>query len=349
MPITVCLAVLGRHVEDLHMFEVLLGDQPALTPDQAFYQRALSGDAAEATHQTELHLKEQSFESGLEEVVLGGLKLAERDARRGLLDAERAQRVSDTVKEMLENLADFAPRRWFGKNHQKEKDDKAAHGLASLKAAEAGEDEGEAAIDRATLAPGWREDDAILCVGGRTPLDEASAALLAEILKRRGLGAKATATEATSAGHIASLAGTEAKLVCLCYLGLGPGPAHIRYLVKRLRRILPEGTAILVAYFPNGSGAGSVKEMLAAAEADSYAASLKEAADIAVATAKGEIKSKESDEAAAPGSAAKSEIKSVKSDEAAAPVAPSDANRVLVPAAAKRKRAALSRGRGEAS
>jgi predicted PurR-regulated permease PerM len=348
MPMTVCLAVLGRHVEDLHMFQVLLGDEPALTPDQCFYQRALSGDAAEATHQAELHIKEQSFESGLEEVVLGGLKLAERDARRGLLDAERAQRVSNTVKEMLENLADFAPRRWFAKN-QKENDDKAT-GLASLKAAEAGEDEGETgAIDRAELAPGWREDDAILCVGGRTPLDEAAAALLAEILKRRGLGAKAPATEATSAGHIASLAGTEAKLVCLCYLGLGTGPAHVRYLVKRLRRILPEGTAILVAYFPNGSGAGSVKEMLAAAEADSYAASLKEAADIAVATAKGEIKSKEPGEAAAPVSPAKSEIKSVKSSETAAPVASPEANRVLVPAAAKRKRAALSRGRGEVS
>jgi predicted PurR-regulated permease PerM len=349
MPMTVCLAVLGRHVEDLHMFQVLLGDEPALTPDQCFYQRALSGDAAEATHQAELHIKEQSFESGLEEVVLGGLKLAERDARRGLLDAERAQRVSNTVKEMLENLADFAPRRWFAKNHQKENDDKAT-GLASLKAAEAGEDEGETgAIDRAELAPGWREDDAILCVGGRTPLDEAAAALLAEILKRRGLGAKAPATEATSAGHIASLAGTEAKLVCLCYLGLGTGPAHVRYLVKRLRRILPEGTAILVAYFPNGSGAGSVKEMLAAAEADSYAASLKEAADIAVATAKGEIKSKEPGEAAAQVSAAKSEIKSVKSSEAAAPVVSPEANRVLVPAAAKRKRAASSRGRGEVS
>jgi hypothetical protein len=349
MPITVCLAVLGRHVEDLHMFEVLLGDEPALTPDQAFYQRALSGDAAEATHQTECHLKEKSFESGLEEVVLGGLKLAERDARRGLLDAERTRRVSDTVKEMLENLADFAPRRWFGKNHQKE-DDKAAHGLASLKAAEAGEDGSEtAAIDRATLAPGWREDDAILCVGGRTPLDEAAAVLLAEILKRRGLGATAPATEATSAGHIASLAGTEAKLVCLCYLGLGAGPAHIRYLVRRLRRILPEGTAILVAYFPNGSGAGSVKEMLAAAEADSYAASLQEAADIATATAKGEVKSKEQSEAAAPAAAAKGEIKTVKSREAASPVASPEANRVLVPTAAKRKRAVLSRGRGEVS
>jgi hypothetical protein len=269
---------------------------------------------------------------------------------------------------MLENLADFAPRRWFGKNHQKE-DDKTAHGLASLKAAEAGEDENETgAIDRATLAPGWREDDAILCLGGRTPLDEAAAALLAEILKRRGLGAKAPATEATSAGHIASLAGTKAKLVCLCYLGLGAGPAHIRYLVRRLRRILPEGTAILVAYFPNGSGTGSVKEMLAAAEADSYAASLKEAADVAVATAKGEIKCKESGEAAAPGSAAKSEIKSkesgeaaapvgaakseienVKSSEAAGPVASPEANKVLVPAAAKRKRAPLSRSRSEVS
>jgi predicted PurR-regulated permease PerM len=350
MPITVCLAVLGRHVEDLHMFEVLLGDEPALTPDQCFYQRALSGDAAEATHQTELHLKEQSFESGLEEVVLGGLKLAERDARRGMLDAEKAQRVSTTVKEMLENLADFAPRRWFAKNHQKEKDDKAAHGLASLKAAEAGEDESETPIDRATLAPGWREDDAILCVGGRTPLDEAAAALLAEILKRRGLGATAPATEATSAGHIASLAGTEAKLVCLCYLGLGTGPAHIRYLVRRLRRILPEGTAILVVYFPDGSGAGSVKEMLAAAEADSYAASLKEAADIAVATAKGEVKSKEPGDAAAPSAPAKSEIKNVKSSEAAAPApVASEANRVLASAAAKRKRAALSRSRGEVS
>jgi predicted PurR-regulated permease PerM len=326
MPITVCLAVLGRHVEDLHMFEVLLGDEPALTPDQCFYQRALSGDAAEATHQAELNLKEKNFESGLEEVVLGGLKLAERDARRGLLDAERTQRVSDTVKEMLENLADLTPRRWFAKNHQKE-NDKAAHGLASLKAAESGEDEGEtAAIDRTTLAPGWREDDSILCVGGRTPLDEAAAALLAEILRRRGLGAKAPATEATSAGHIASLAGTEAKLVCLCYLGLGAGPAHIRYLVRRLRRILPEGTAILVAYFADGGGGGSVKEMLAAAEADSYAASLQEAADIATARAKGEVKTKEASEAAATSAPANGGIKSK-----AAPAATPEKERVLAP------------------
>ena len=60
MPITVCLAVLGRNVEGLGFLAVMLGDEPALTPEQRFYQRALSGDAAEATYQAELCLQDQS-------------------------------------------------------------------------------------------------------------------------------------------------------------------------------------------------------------------------------------------------------------------------------------------------
>src|SRR5262249_12155446 len=97
MPITVCLAVLGRHVEGLEFFEVLLGDEPALTSEQSFYQRALSGDAAEATYQAELALKDESLVSYLDSVALGGLKLAEYDARRGgSLDNEQAKRVGAT-------------------------------------------------------------------------------------------------------------------------------------------------------------------------------------------------------------------------------------------------------------
>lgn len=303
MPITVCLAVLGRNVEDLHVFEVLLGDEPALTPDQSFYQRALSGDAAEATYQTELCLKDQGFVSCFENVALAGLKLAERDARRGLLDAEQTERISDTVKEMLDDLADFQPRRWFSKLRQKaEEPDETRTGLASLDAAENEGVETEAApeIERAELAPGWQVDEPVLCIGGRTALDEAAAALLAEVLKKRGLGAAALETETISAGHIASLAGTEAKFVCLCYLGLGAGPAHIRYLVRRLRRILPEGTAILVALFGGERSTNAVKEVLADAEADAYATSLQEAAEIAIAAAKGELKSEEPGEDDAP-------------------------------------------------
>ena len=60
MPMTVCLAVLGRHIEGLEFFDVLLGDEPALTPEQRFYHRALAGDAAEATYEAELALKDES-------------------------------------------------------------------------------------------------------------------------------------------------------------------------------------------------------------------------------------------------------------------------------------------------
>jgi len=301
-PMTVCLAVLGRHVEGLEFFDVLLGDTPALTPEQRFYQRALTGDAAEATYHAELSLKDQSLASYLDTVALSGLKLAERDASRGALDQAQSERVAETVKEMLENLDDFAPHRWFaklrrkpeesknGKSDKDGKDEDAAGGLASLEDAGAEGEETLPKVERPELAPGWVVDEPILSIGGRTPLDEASAAILAEVLKKRGLGAHALAPDAISAGHIASLAKTEAKLVCLSYLGLGAGPALIRYVVRRLRRILPQGTLILVCYWNEQGNKAATKAMLETAEADAYATTLAEAVELCVKAAKGELK-----------------------------------------------------------
>jgi hypothetical protein len=142
-------------------------------------------------------------------------------------------------------------------------------------------------------------DEPVLCIGGRSPLDEAAAAILAEVLKKRGIGAKALPPEAISAGHIATLAKTEAKLVCLSYLGLGAGPAVIRYVVRRLRRILPEGTLILVCYWCEEGGKASVKAMLETAEADAYATTLTEAVALSIKAAKGELKSGAAPEAPA--------------------------------------------------
>jgi predicted PurR-regulated permease PerM len=298
MPMTVCLAVLGRHVEGLEFFEVLLSDEPALKPEQRFYQRALTGDAAEATYHAEMCLKEQSLASYLDSVALAGLKLAERDAMRGTLDEEQSERVAATVKEMLENLEDFAPNRWFAKRKRKAESGKDAKdeegGLASLDAA-AEDEEGDALpkVERPQLAPGWVVDEPVLAIGGRSPLDEAAAAILAEVLKKRGLATKALPAEAISAGHIASLANAEARLVCLSYLGLGAGPALIRYLVRRLRRILPEGTKILVCYWNDEGNKAATKAMLETAEADAYATSLREAVELCIKAAKGELKSED--------------------------------------------------------
>jgi hypothetical protein len=288
---------------------VLLGDEPALTPQQRFYQRALTGDAAEATYHAELCLKEQSLASYLDTVALAGLKLAERDAGRGALDEAQSERVAATVKEMLENLDEFEPHRWFGKlrrkpeNGKNGKEAKDGEGrLASLDATANGDEEGgkPPVVERSELAPGWVVDEPILSIGGRSPLDEATAAILAEVLNKRGLATKALPAEAISAGHIASLANTEAKLVCLSYLGLGAGPALIRYVVRRLRRILPEGVAILVCYWNEEGNKAATKAMLETAEADAYATTLPEAVELCVKAAKGELKA---DKAGEPASA----------------------------------------------
>jgi hypothetical protein len=272
---------------------VLLGDAPALTPAQGFYQRALIGDPAESTYHAELSLKEgRPLVTYLDEVALEGLKLAQLDAERGALDAEKMERIDATVEEMMDNLADFEPRRWFRKvPTDKEEIDEQEEGgsLATLANAEKGlEDDRLPTLEAADLAPGFEDEDAILCIGGRTPLDEAAAAMLAGILRRHGLKARAVPSESISAAHIVSLEASKAKLVCLSYLGTGGNHAPIRYLVRRLRRILPAGAKVLVGYWADESEARAVKALEATAEADVYATSLRQAAELCLNAARGQ-------------------------------------------------------------
>jgi len=56
-PLTVCLVVLGRHVERLEFLDVMFGDRPALSPPEIFYQRMLAGDPTEAAEKAEQFLK----------------------------------------------------------------------------------------------------------------------------------------------------------------------------------------------------------------------------------------------------------------------------------------------------
>lgn len=85
-PLTVCLVVLGRHVERLAFLDVMFGDRPALSPAEIFYQRMLAGDPTEATEKAEEYLKERSLSSYYDEVAIKGLLLAQSDLERDVLD-----------------------------------------------------------------------------------------------------------------------------------------------------------------------------------------------------------------------------------------------------------------------
>jgi predicted PurR-regulated permease PerM len=73
-PLTVCLVVLGRHVDRLAFLTVILGDQPALMPAELVYQRMLAKDPVEASEQARKFLREKPLLAYYEEVLLEGLR-----------------------------------------------------------------------------------------------------------------------------------------------------------------------------------------------------------------------------------------------------------------------------------
>ena len=84
-PLTLCLVVLGRHVKSLEFLDVLLGDRPALSEADRFYQRALANDPDEALDQAEKMLADRSLVDYYDSVVLPALKLAAHDEARGTI------------------------------------------------------------------------------------------------------------------------------------------------------------------------------------------------------------------------------------------------------------------------
>jgi hypothetical protein len=97
-PLTVGLVVLGRHVEHLAFLEVILGDEPALAPEENFYQRMLANDPHEAADQAEQFLKERSLSAFYDEVAIPGLALAQVDLSHGLLDADKLAQIRIGVR-----------------------------------------------------------------------------------------------------------------------------------------------------------------------------------------------------------------------------------------------------------
>jgi predicted PurR-regulated permease PerM len=267
-PLTVCLVVIGRHVEHLQFLDVLLGDRPALAPEESFYQRMLAGDPDEAAHQAEEFLKQKPLSAYYDEVAIKGLALAQLDVNRGVLDHERRVQIKETVDGVIDDLAD--------------------HGDLSP----AAKTEGQDAIDRLApvlsveeLRPAWREGETpVICIAGRGSLDEAAAAMLAQLLQKHGIGARVVPSQAVSSANIFRFDPAGVKLICLSYLEPG-GFTHARYLVRRLRRKLPQAR-VLLGLWTQTQAETERRKALKETEADLVVISLAHAVERVVAEAK---------------------------------------------------------------
>jgi predicted PurR-regulated permease PerM len=237
-PLTVCIAVVGRYVPQLAFLDILLGNQPPLKPEESFYQRLLAGDPDEATRQAEDFLKTKSLIEFYGHVALPALILAERDRLRGELDSEHVKQLANGIKTVADNLAP--------ENAKPEK--------------QAAQDDNadEAQID---------SNDIILCVAGRSDLDEAAALLLARLLEG---DERTVVTLAYNSAINISLPGLDEsriKTVCLSYLDAEAIP-HARYLARRFRRRLGTDVCIVAGFWSMGQNAAQIEHAKTETRAD---------------------------------------------------------------------------------
>ena len=270
-PLTVCLVVLGRHVERLEFLDIMLGDRPALSPPEIFYQRMLAGDPTEASEKAEEFLKERSLSSYYDEVALKGLQLAQTDAERGALNQERLTKIRDAVSEFANNLSEQEDR--VPPLVKATTDAEATSAVESV-AADAPY-ENLPILAKEDLPAEWQGEHPVLCVAGRSLIDEAAAIMLGQLSTAHGLPARVEAAEVLSTTNIFRLETAGVAIVCLVYLDASSA-AHMRYSVRRLRRKLPRAVIVLVCPAPDPDRA-ALQQLGDGAKADLVAASLGEA------------------------------------------------------------------------
>ncbi|UQD71581.1 AI-2E family transporter [Bradyrhizobium japonicum] len=239
-PLTICLVVLGRHVDRLKFLDVMLGDRPPLTPPQLAYQRMLAGDPIEAVEQAHEYLNDSSLENYYDDILLKGLRLAEADRQLGHLDQDRLNRVVSTVEELVAEL---------GARHDVEATGPSSPDLSSSPGAAITFE--RAGSEHALIPEPPTSSISVVCIPGAGRLDEATALVLAQLLRYRGIQAIAEKADASSMSKLLSLELENTALVCVCYLSQ-PSTAKIQHVVRGLSKRIGT-TRILFALLGTGA------------------------------------------------------------------------------------------------
>jgi predicted PurR-regulated permease PerM len=110
VPLTVCIAVMGRYIPEMGWLNTLLGVEPVLTPEARLYQRLVALDDEEATALAHDYARSHGVVALYDSVLVPALSLAESDRHAGALDAARTRFVADTVREIIDEVPDTEQR-----------------------------------------------------------------------------------------------------------------------------------------------------------------------------------------------------------------------------------------------
>lgn len=253
MPLTLMLVVLGRHIPAFEVFDILLGDRPALSPAETFYQRALAGHPDEAIEHAEDLLETQTLATYYDDVVLGGLRLAAAAVDRGVVKRSALRSICDTTLEVLDALAD----------HKDLEEPDAGLSPTDNQTAEAPDRHKSSDLTGCS----------VVCFPGRGPLDGAVAAMTAQLLLRAGCQVREQSRDPTQRDSSVGLELGEADAICILGLFDERSFRRLRPLMQRA-----DQTTTLIGVQRNadaattdGSAAGVLPSLSAVCDAVSRA------------------------------------------------------------------------------
>jgi predicted PurR-regulated permease PerM len=264
-PLTVCLVVLGKYVPQLAFLDVLLGDEPVLSPPERVYQRLLAMDQEEVTDLAQDYMKEKSLEQVYDEMLMPALAMAEQDRHRGRLDDRRQIFIRKAMRDVIEELGDTQRAR------DEQQDRVEAKTLAS-EAADAVVNAAKGVVEAITpsaktngssngkqatiLKPGGSVDLKpeeptvrthlpkecvvnVLVFPAHDEADEIIGLMLAQLLDFQGYCATAVSVSALAGEMVEMVEQKSAHLVAVS--AMPPAAvAHSRYLCKRIHTKYPE-------------------------------------------------------------------------------------------------------------
>jgi len=177
-PLTLCLVVAGRYFRALNMFEILLGEIPALTLPQNFYQRALSGDTQEIIASARQILKRKSFAAYCDTVLVPALHLARADLDANAISRSEQLKVGSAIAAVIEALGEN-PKWWRQYTRISMLEDvNIGRQLRSRREAISGRTQGSFDVPPGTI---------VLSIGAGSSADELAAEILVRILRKQSV------------------------------------------------------------------------------------------------------------------------------------------------------------------
>jgi predicted PurR-regulated permease PerM/GAF domain-containing protein len=246
-PMTVCLAVIGRHVPRLEFLGILLSEDQALAPHEEFYHRLLSFSMDSAEEFASKYVETESLTALYDKVLIPAIAAVEIDAHRGSLTAEQRTSALQRVHEIIDDFSGWEASR---NEADEQKSDE---------------------LTRVAPAIGSR----VLCLPASAFRDELAGEMLAQLLRNQGFEAENLPGRLKHEELIDRT--VEVQPECICVSVLPPTSiAQARHLASAIRERLKSVT-ILVGVWSARFDAEKLRERLRGAHVSDVSVSLTDA------------------------------------------------------------------------